>query len=108
VGGGRHTANVMAGRVPAIFALADEARMAGTRPAMTKRMMPIGPDNSPPAAYPKAYGSKPMTPQRTGSLPPSALEERGHFGEEAFVIGAALGAFGCLGLERFQQFPLLG
>jgi hypothetical protein len=27
----------MAGRVPAIFAPADEARMAGTRPAMTMK-----------------------------------------------------------------------
>ena len=31
----RHTLPVMAGRVPAIFALTGEARMAGTRPAMT-------------------------------------------------------------------------
>ena len=34
----RHTLTVMAERMPAIFAPADEARMAGTSPAMTVRV----------------------------------------------------------------------
>ncbi|WP_158923851.1 ABC transporter permease subunit [Acidisphaera sp. S103] len=39
--GSRAVPSVMAGRVPAIFAPADEARMAGTRPAMTEGVGPF-------------------------------------------------------------------
>jgi hypothetical protein len=49
----------MAGRVPGTFAPADEARMAGTGPAMTDKQQPVRPDNSPPSAYPHAYGRVP-------------------------------------------------
>ncbi len=51
---GRHTFTVMAGCVPAIFAPADEARMAGTGPAMT--------DGLQPTSYPDA-----CTPDHKGS-----------------------------------------
>jgi branched-chain amino acid transport system permease protein len=46
---GRDTLTVMAGRVPAIFALPAEARMTGTHPAMTERA-----DNAPSTADPDA------------------------------------------------------
>jgi branched-chain amino acid transport system ATP-binding protein len=55
--GGRHIPTVMAERVPAIFAPAGEARMAGTRPAMTGGARPPRPDNAPSTADPDAAGT---------------------------------------------------
>ena len=48
-----HTFTVMAGRVPAIFARTDEARMAGIRPAMTDEPQP---SNFLVISYPGACG----------------------------------------------------
>ncbi len=41
-------------------------------------------------------------------LPPPTIEKLLHPREEAFVLGAAFGAFQALGFELFQQIPLLG
>ena len=61
----RHTLIVMAGHVPAILAPADEARMAGTRPAMTDGSVAIRPNTSQPAAHPDAYKTNPHSRARS-------------------------------------------
>jgi hypothetical protein len=51
---------IKAGRVPTVFVPTDEARMAGTRPAMMVRV--CWPNNSPPTACLRAMGQRPGLP----------------------------------------------